>query len=54
MWERSLDLVSASDSKLHRELGHRQIISERRGYEARMIGWVEVVGQTGAWDGAAI
>lgn len=47
-------LVSACDSMLHRELGHRQIISERRGYEARMIGWVEVVGQTGAWDGAAI
>jgi superfamily II DNA or RNA helicase len=47
-------IVSACDSMLHRELGHRQIISERRGYEARMIGWVEVVGQTGAWDGAAI
>jgi hypothetical protein len=47
-------LVSACDSMLHRELGHRQIISERRGYEARMIGWVEVVGQTGVWDGAAI
>jgi superfamily II DNA or RNA helicase len=47
-------LVSACDSMLHRELGHRQIISERRGYEARMIGWMEVVGQTGAWDGAAI
>lgn len=47
-------LISACDSMLHRELGHRQIISERRGYEARMIGWVEVVGQTGAWDGDAI
>ena len=47
-------LVSVCDSMLHRELGHRQIISERRGYEAHMIGWVEVVGQTGTWDGAAI
>jgi ERCC4-related helicase len=47
-------LVSACDSMLHRELGHRQIISERRGYEARMIGWVEVVGQKATWDGAAI
>jgi hypothetical protein len=47
-------LVSACDSMLHRELGHRQIISERRGYEARMIGWLEVVGQAEAWDGAAI
>jgi superfamily II DNA or RNA helicase len=47
-------LISACDSMLHRELGHRQIISERRGYEARMIGWLEVVGQTAAWDGAAI
>ena len=47
-------LISVCDSMLHRELGHRQIISEQRGYEARMIGWVEVVGQTGAWDGAAM
>lgn len=47
-------LISACDSMLHRELGHRQIISERRGYEARIIGWVEVVGQAAAWDGAAI
>ena len=47
-------LVSACDSMLHRELGHRQIISERRGYEARMIGWLEVVGQATAWDVEAI
>ena len=47
-------LVSACDSMLHRELGHRQIISERRGYEARMIGWVEVVGQNGTWDADAL
>ena len=47
-------LLSACDSMLHRELGHRQIISERRDYEARMIGWVEVVGQTAGWDNAAI
>lgn len=47
-------LISACDSMLHRELEHRQIVSEQRGYEARMIGWVEVVGQTGAWDGAAM
>jgi hypothetical protein len=47
-------LVSACDTMLHRELGHRQIISERRGYEAKMIGWVDVVGPTAAWDGAAI
>jgi superfamily II DNA or RNA helicase len=47
-------LIAACDSLLHRELGHRQIISERRGYEARMIGWVEVVGQNTGWDSAAI
>ncbi len=47
-------LISACDAMLHRELGHRQIISEQRGYEARMIGWVEVVGQVAAWDSAAI
>jgi superfamily II DNA or RNA helicase len=47
-------LAAACDTVLHRELGHRQIISERQGYQARLIGWVEVVGQAGAWDSAAI
>ena len=36
--------AAVCDTMLHRELTHRQIISERRGYEARLIGWVEVVG----------
>jgi SNF2 family DNA or RNA helicase len=43
-------LVSTIDTMLHRELGHRQIISERRGYDARLIGWVEVVGQNSTWN----
>jgi hypothetical protein len=28
---------------LQRELMHRGIVGDNRGYEARMIGWVEVV-----------
>jgi hypothetical protein len=47
-------LVSAFDVMLHRELGHRQIISQQRGYEARMIGWLEIVGPTNSWDANAI
>ena len=34
---------------LNRELTHRQIISEERGYETRMIGWIEVVEHKTAW-----
>lgn len=47
-------LIPACDSMLHRELGHRRLISERRGYEARMIGWIEVVGQNPTWNAEAI
>src|SRR5262249_43513590 len=47
-------LLAAFDSMLHRELGHRQFISEHRGYEARLIGWVEVVGQGSGWEEAAL
>ncbi|MCZ2340445.1 MAG: DEAD/DEAH box helicase family protein [Bacteroidales bacterium] len=43
-------LIAAVDAMLQRELRHRQIISEQRGYEARLVGWVEAVGQNGAWD----
>ncbi len=47
-------LTEACDTMLHRELGHRQIISERRGYETRLIGWIEVVGQGSQWDNQAL
>ena len=41
----SSSLTAVCDAMLHRELSHRQIICERRDYEARLIGWIEVVGQ---------
>jgi hypothetical protein len=41
-------LAAVCDSVLQRELSHRQIISERRGYEARLNGWIEVVGESEA------
>ena len=47
-------LTTVCDTMLHRELSHRQIISERRGYEARLIGWVEVTGQNYAWNADAL
>ena len=47
-------LTVACDTMLHRELGHRQIISEQRGYEARLIGWIEVVGGSSRWDEDAL
>jgi superfamily II DNA or RNA helicase len=36
--------VALLESALHRELTHRQLISEKRSYAARLIGWLEVVG----------
>ena len=36
---------------LQRELVHRGIASEQRGYEARLIGWVEVCGAAGGAKG---
>ena len=39
---------------LHRELGHRQIISDRHGYETQLIGWIELNGQHSHWDDEAI
>jgi hypothetical protein len=47
-------LTAVCDSMLHRELSHRQIISDRRGYEARLVGWIEVIGQNGTWDSDAL
>ena len=41
-------ITETCESMLHRELTHRQIISEQRGYETRMIGWIEVVGHPAA------
>lgn len=53
--EPPIDLLIAScDAVLHRELSHRKIISEQRGYETRLIGWIEVVGEKTAWDDEAI
>ncbi len=43
-------LLQATDSVLRRELLHRQFISDRRGYEAKLIGWCEVVGNQRDWD----
>jgi hypothetical protein len=47
-------LTETCESMLHRELGHRQIISEQRGYETRMIGWIEVVGHVQTWSEQAL
>jgi len=43
-------LMAACDTLLHRELGHRQINTGQRGYDARLIGWLEVVGQNPSWS----
>jgi hypothetical protein len=43
-------LLQATDSVLRRELLHRQFISDRRGYDAKLIGWCEVVGDQRDWD----
>jgi SNF2 family DNA or RNA helicase len=32
------------DAALHRELRHRQLVSEKCSYSSRLIGWIEVVG----------
>ena len=47
-------LLQATDSVLRRELLHRQFISDRRGYEAKLIGWCEVVGNQRDWDANSI
>jgi len=47
-------LIASCDAMLHRELSHRKIISEQRGYETRLIGWIEVVGQDATWDDETI
>ncbi len=36
-------------AKLQRELVHRKIVSSRGGYDARLIGWLEMVG-TVSWE----
>ena len=36
-------LAQVLEPMLQRELLHRGVIGERRGYDARLIGWVEVV-----------
>ena len=36
-------LIDALEPMMHRELLHRCIISEHRGYDSTLIGWVEVV-----------
>lgn len=37
-------LINSVDSMLHRELEHRKIISEKNGYKAKLVGWIEVIG----------
>jgi len=36
-------LIDTLEPMMHRELLHRCIISEHRGYDSTLIGWVEVV-----------
>lgn len=42
-------MLELLEAKLQRELLHRRIVSERGGYDARIIGWLELVG-TLDWD----
>ncbi len=44
--ERLFDIL---ETKLQRELVHRKIVSARGGYDAKLIGWLELVG-TQSWD----
>ena len=37
-------LINSVDSMLHRELEHRKIISEKNGYKAKLVGWIEIIG----------
>ena len=46
-------LIAAVDAMLQRELRHRHIISDQRGYEAKLIGWIEAVGHNGSRDAGA-
>lgn len=46
-------LLQVCDGLLHRELAHRRVISAKRGYEALLIGWAELVGKT-SWDNASL
>lgn len=43
-------VLHASEAVLHRELGHRQMITDQQSYEAKLIGWIEVVGTESNWD----
>jgi hypothetical protein len=36
-------LTKTLEPMIQRELVHRHLLAENRGYEARLIGWVEVV-----------
>jgi hypothetical protein len=36
-------LTETLEPMLHRELVHRGFLGENRGYDARLVGWVEVV-----------
>ena len=42
-------LLEILEAKLQRELVHRKIVSSRGGYDARLIGWLEMVG-TESWE----
>jgi SNF2 family DNA or RNA helicase len=37
-------LINSVDSMLHRELEYRKIISEKSGYKAKLVGWIEAIG----------
>lgn len=43
-------VLQATEAVLHRELGHRQMITTQQSYEAKLIGWIEVVGTESNWD----
>jgi len=38
------DQLALCDAALHRELRHRQLVSEKCSYASQLIGWIEVVG----------
>lgn len=38
------DRLALCDAALHRELRHRQLVSEKCSYASQLIGWIEVVG----------
>lgn len=46
----SRKVLEACESALHRELGHRQMITDQQDYEAKLIGWIELVGADNSWD----